>query len=322
MGSQARDDPGLPPAGLRWERLVRPGAVALRLALAPPAIAPARGLVLGLPGRGQFVERWFETMRALQERGFAVAVLDHRGQGGSSRSPPGDQRHHLSDFGLMAADALAALARARDGLATDGPALLLGHSMGGLVALLAAGRQPEAVSALVLAAPLIGLRATALPERLLCALARTHERLGRGRDYAWGQGPWRPPEADPAWHVCRRRLFTHDEARYRLEAEAIARNPRLVVGGVTWGWLAAACRAMTTVRAAARRDRPGQPMLLVLAGADRVVSNHAARRLARRLPQAEVVEIPGARHEILQEAAPWRQAFWRAVDDFLARHDL
>ena len=79
---------------------------------------------------------------------------------------------------------------------------------------------------------------------------------------------------------------------------------------------------MAAIRAAARAGRPTQPMLVVLAGADRVVSNQAARRFARRLRQAEMVEIPGARHEILQEALPWRQAFWQAVDDFLVRHDL
>ena len=323
MAVEAADGgPGLPPSGLQWERLVRPDGTTLRLALAPAACAPMRGLVLGLPGRGQFIERWFETMRALAGRGFAVAVLDHRGQGGSGRPLPEYQRHHVADFDLLAADALAALTHARDRLGADGPALLLGHSMGGLVALLAALRQPEAVAALVLAAPLIGLHATPLPERFVCALARFQ--CGRGRETvcAWGQGPWRPPEADPAWHRRRQWLFTHDDARYRLESEVIARRPELVVGGVTWGWLDAACRAMKAVRAAARAGRPAQPMLIALAGADRVVSNCAARRLAHRLRQAEVVAIPGARHEILQEAAPWRRAFWQAVDDFLARHDL
>ncbi len=318
----ADDDPGLPPSGLRWERLARPDGMAVRLALAPAAVAPARGLVLGLPGRGQFIERWFETMRALADRGFAVAVLDHRGQGGSGRSLPERARHHVADFDLMAADALAALAHARDRLGADGPGLLLGHSMGGLVALMAALRRPEEVAALMLAAPLVGLRAPPLPERILCALARLQRRRGKETAFAWGQGPWREPEADPAWHRRRRRLFTHDDARYRLESEAIARRPELAVGGVTWGWLDAACRAMAAIRAAARAGRPTQPTLIALAGADRVVSNRAARWLARRLQQAEVVEIPGARHEILQEAALWRQAFWRAVDDFLAHYDL
>ncbi len=322
--ADAGEDPARPPAGLLWRTLERPGGVRLRLALAPArGGAPARGLVLGLPGRGQFIERWFETMRTLQARGFAVAVLDHRGQGGSSRSLPGRQRHHITDFALMAEDALAALAHARDALALAGPALLLGHSMGGLVALLAALSRPEDVSALLLAAPLVGLKTPPLlPQPVICTIAGVHVRLGRARAYAWGQGPWRPPEADPAWHACRMALFTHDDARYRLEAEMIARNPALAVGGVTWGWLAAACRAMTELRRTAREGRPETPALFVLAGAERVVSNRAARRLARRLPTAEVVEIAGARHEILQEAASFRATFWQAVDSFLARHDI
>ena len=43
----------------------------------------ARGTFVILGGRGDFIERYFETARDLIARGFAVVALDMRGQGGS-----------------------------------------------------------------------------------------------------------------------------------------------------------------------------------------------------------------------------------------------
>ena len=54
--------------------------VTLRFArLAPP---PGRkGTVVVLQGRAEYIEKYFETVRDLRARGFAVATFDWRGQG-------------------------------------------------------------------------------------------------------------------------------------------------------------------------------------------------------------------------------------------------
>ncbi|MGC8015884.1 alpha/beta hydrolase, partial [Salmonella enterica] len=50
---------------------------------APP---PGRkGTVCVFSGRGEMIEKYFETVRDLRDRGFAVAMIDWRGQGHSSR---------------------------------------------------------------------------------------------------------------------------------------------------------------------------------------------------------------------------------------------
>ena len=38
-----------------------------------------------LTGRTEYVEKYFETIGDILERGFAVAILDWRGQGGSGK---------------------------------------------------------------------------------------------------------------------------------------------------------------------------------------------------------------------------------------------
>ena len=57
-----------------------PDGVNLRFARwAPP---PGRkGTVLVLQGRAEFIEKYFETVRDLRARGFAVVTFDWRGQG-------------------------------------------------------------------------------------------------------------------------------------------------------------------------------------------------------------------------------------------------
>ena len=41
-----------------------------------------KGTVCLFQGRAEFIEKYFETVRELRARGFAVATIDWRGQGG------------------------------------------------------------------------------------------------------------------------------------------------------------------------------------------------------------------------------------------------
>ena len=47
-----------------------------------------KGTVCVFGGRGEFIEKYFETISELRQRGFAVAIMDWRGQGHSSRQLP------------------------------------------------------------------------------------------------------------------------------------------------------------------------------------------------------------------------------------------
>ena len=71
--------------------------VSLRFARwAPP---PGRkGTVCLFQGRAEFIEKYFETVRDLRERGFAVATLDWRGQGMSERALRNPRKGYVRDF--------------------------------------------------------------------------------------------------------------------------------------------------------------------------------------------------------------------------------
>src|ERR1700754_3654934 len=63
---------------------------------APP---PGRkGTVCLFQGRAEFIEKYFETVRDLRQRGFAVATLDWRGQGMSQRALRNPRKGYVRNF--------------------------------------------------------------------------------------------------------------------------------------------------------------------------------------------------------------------------------
>jgi lysophospholipase len=60
-----------------------------------------------------------------------------------------------------------------------------------------------------------------------------------------------------------------------------------------------------------------QPMLIVAAGQDRLISTAAIESFAIHLRAGSHVVIPGAQHEILMEQDQYRAQFWAAFDAFI-----
>ena len=67
----------------------------LRAALFSPA-GPSRGSVVVSPGRSEPIEKYFEVVQDLLDRGFVVLVHDWRGQGLSHRALPDRLKGHAA----------------------------------------------------------------------------------------------------------------------------------------------------------------------------------------------------------------------------------
>ena len=302
----------LPPGGRAWDKtlaLVADDGIRLRGALwRPPGGAGTRGHVLLLQGRAEFLEKYMIPAAELVARGFAVASLDWRGQGFSDRLTANPLKGHVGRFADYDRD-LAALAAHPELASLPGPRLVLAHSMGGIVALGAAARGVLSPEAMIVTAPMFGIVMTRwqrLLARLLVPLA-----VALGQAERW---PPLPGAAEPyVFSGFEDNLLTGDRPAFDWMVEALRREPMLRLGMPTFGWLKAAGDEIAWL---ARQGPLGLPGLCLLGGEEAVVEPEAVRSGAARLG-LDLVEIPGARHELLVAAAPARRRLWEAIDRFL-----
>lgn len=270
-----------------------------------PGTPHGPGTIILVQGRAEFIEVYGEVIAQLCQRGYSVVAYDHRGQGGS-QSRPG-RGGHVRRYGDYVDD-LAAVVRHAAALDLPRPFHVVAHSMGGLVALLAAPKLAQDVERMVLLAPLLEIAGLPAPPRLISLAAGIAKTVGLGRVRI---GPTvarsTPFEAN---------RLTSDPRRYRALTLLADANPDLAAGPPTIGWIAA------TLAAAARvRRRTGVPLaiptLCIASGADCVVSTPAIDRFARATQGVGLVTIPNAQHHAFLERESRRTLVFAAMGAFL-----
>ena len=286
-----------------------PDGVALRFARWHPP--PGRkGTVCLFQGRAEFIEKYFESVRELRARGFAVATLDWRGQGLSDRALADPRKGHVADFDQYATDLTTFM---QEVVLPDCPPPLfaLGHSMGGSVLLRSVWRGRRWFDRIVLSTPMIalnGLRATTAAELFV----RTLRLLGLGSAYAPGGDATVMALCPFAGNP-----LTSDPVRYARIAAVLEAEPALGIGSPTVAWVDAAYRVIHEFAHPSYPSSIRQPFMLIAAGRDEIVSTPAIEDFAIQLRAGSHLIVSGARHEIIMEQDRYRAQFWAAFDAFV-----
>lgn len=223
-----------------------------------------------------------------------VVTLDLPGFGGSAPVGPGFDLEAVAD-------------RLARGLAARGvraPLELVGHSLGGAVALTLAARRPRLVGRLVLVAP-AGLAPVAPgAARLLSAGAETWYAARRGlaplTDLALGR------RLLLAFTAADGAALTPAQARLLVQASAGARR------------IAPALDAVTRADLRPLLTQSPAPLGLLWGERDVTVPLQVADEIRRRRPDALLEQIPDAAHVPMVERP---EAFTRALQRLLARLD-
>jgi len=287
--------------------------VKLRFARWEATRGPRHGTVCLFGGRAEFIEKYFEVIADLRRRGFAVATMDWRGQGGSQRLLANPRKGHVLDFAQYDHDLLRFMT---DVVLPDCPPpyIALGHSMGANVLLRNAIKPGSWFARMVLTAPMLAIAdakvgypqgpVRALAEvASLCGLASRY--VPGGKDAAEDELPF---EGNP---------LTSDRERWFRNKAVLETAPRLGLGSPTFGWLRAAYRSCARVSEPRYPLDVQVPLLLFAAGKDEIVSSRAVDAFGVKLKVGAQILMPGARHEILQETDRVRQRFWSAFDSYL-----
>jgi lysophospholipase len=297
------------PEGATVGEIAASDGVALRYARWNPS-SPRRGTVCVFTGRSDMIEKYFEVVEELRRRGFSVTVLDWRGQGGSARKLRDPRKGYVKSFDEYQLD-LEALIREVVLPDCPPPYFALGHSMGALVLLEAVHQGRRWFDRIVLAAPMLHFTGNR-GQWYSPIFANAARMIGLGRLYIPGGGPM--PLAQRPFQD---NLATSDPVRYERSASIVQSVPELAIGSPTVGWAHAAFQVQKRAADPSYASNLRQPLLIIAAGKDEVVSNAAIERFSQRLRAGAHLVVAGSRHEILMERDVYRSQFWAAFDAFV-----
>ncbi|ART53799.1 alpha/beta hydrolase [Acidovorax carolinensis] len=232
-----------------------------------------RGTVLLVHGLGEHVGRYDAVARRLNAWGFAVRGYDQYGHGESG----GPRGGLTSDMRLL--DDLADMVDAtRARMAPSEPLVLLGHSMGGLVAARFVSMHLRPVDALVLSSPALDPGLNAVQKLLLATLPRILPNLlvGNGLDAQYLSHDPVVVAAYLADPLC------HDRISGRLARFVADSGPATVARAAHWS----------------------VPTLLMWAGADKLVNPAGSRAFAAAAPTNTVQSqcFESLYHELFNES--------------------
>ncbi len=268
------------------------------------------GTVVICTGRAEFIEKYFETVSELLMRRLTVVVFDWRGQGLSARELDNSRKGHIDDFSLYERDIDALALQVLEPFCPK-PWFALAHSMGGAILIQQARSGSSPFERIVTTAPLIGIHGLRWPNGARF-LAEMLDIVGLGGAFIPGGG-----ETSILTKPFRDNPLTCDPVRYARSADIVAAASHIGLGDPTIGWINAAFRMMEKFADPEFARRTLTPILVIAAGADRVVDTGAIERFATRLKAGRLIVIPYARHEILMERDEFRDQFWAAFDAFI-----
>ena len=233
---------------------------------------PLRGVVIVVHGLGEHAGRYDHVARRLNHWGFAVRGYDQYGHGES-----GGPRGGLTTDARLLDDLTDIVDSTRLRMKKGTPLILLGHSMGGLVAAAFVARAIRNADALVLSSPALDPGLNAFQKFLLRILPKIapNLRIGNGLNAS---------------------LISHDQAvvqDYRkdnlIHNQISARLARFIAD------------AGVEVRAAATAWKV--PTLLLYAGADALVNPNGSREFSASASPAVVTSrcFDALYHEIFNE---------------------
>jgi lysophospholipase len=112
-------------------------------------------------------------------------------------------------------------------------------------------------------------------------------------------------------------LLTSDPVRYARNMAVVEAEPALGIGWPTVGWTDSAFKAMRQLLEPSFPTSIRQPILIIAAGQDQIVSTPAIDEFAIRLRAGSHLIVPGSRHELLMEQDRFRMQVLAAFDAFV-----
>ena len=287
------------PAGGRAVWLSAADGVRIRAGFWPGV--GAKGTVLLLPGRTEYLEKYGMAAVDLAARGYATATLDWRGQGLADRAFADRMVGHVEDFVEYQLD-FEALVAGCNAAGMPKPYFMMAHSMGGCIGLRALLRGAP-VRAAAFSAPMWGILIAAWMKPVAMILTSVSRWFSFDHHYAPGTGAKTYVVEAPFTG----NTLTTDPVMWDYMKQQALAHPELSLGGPSLGWLKA---ALLECHALSLSPSPQLPVYCALGLAEKIVDTGPVHLRMANWPGADFDLVEGAEHEVMMERPQIRARFF------------
>lgn len=233
------------------------------------------------PGRVEGYLKYKELAYDLFQQGYSVFIIDHQGQGLSSRKLSNPHKGYVASFEDYVDDLhhfVEQIVRPK----CQGEMLLLAHSMGCAIGLRYLQRYPATFDAAVFSSPMWGFLSGGVPKSIAKGV------VGAGRwlsETVTGESAYFFGNRDYEKKSFKDNQLTSSEVRYRYFRDVYDSTPELQLGGITFAWIIRAVELLDT--AYANLDKISVPVLVLQAGEEGIIDNRAQDQFCAELSRAQ-----------------------------------
>ena len=268
--------------------------------------------LLILPGKSEFIEKYYHFALKWQNLGYQIFILDWRNQGLSSNTTEDPHKYHFTSTDLYLKD-LKSFYDKTIKPQCKGHFITYAHSMGAHLTLRAIQEKIFKPDGQIFASPLFGLNYGIFPRFFVDFVIWLKARASKLSDYALTQGPWKPLPTSF-------QMLTNDKKAYEYHNDFLRKTPAFQSGGATFGWVKAIEDSSEALSQKAKTLT--SPTLLLCPENDRIISMKAVHETAQKLQlnRQDQYFIHGAMHELHFETEEIQQMVWKKIEDWLIRH--
>ncbi|NRA67259.1 MAG: alpha/beta fold hydrolase [Pseudobacteriovorax sp.] len=282
-----------------------------------PANELATDTIVLLTGRSEEMEKYIELIYDFNQLNYNVFSMDHRGQGRSDRLHDKNDSGHVDSFFDYTAD----LATFMDTIVkpnSSGRIFLFAHSMGGAVATSYFKKNPDAVEAAVLSAPLLTLETGDFPPLVSQIIANVGSLVpDLQTSYVLGQGP-------ASFDYDFEGSDASSRARYEYARDGRIARSEFQLGGPSFQWVKEIMNFTTIITLPGWAESVTTDMLLFQAEVDTFVRPKGQNRFCEHAPNCELRRVQGvaapSKHSLYFTDDATRDQYLEEIHDFFQSH--
>ncbi|AJQ95218.1 lysophospholipase [Gynuella sunshinyii YC6258] len=265
-------------------------------------------VVVIVPGRKEPFYKYSELAYDLYQYGYSIALIDHRGQGGSERILNDPEKGYVEDFDYYVDDLEQFVDSIVGELSMD-KTYLLAQSMGASIGAMLMEKRPDIFNKAVLSSPMMMPNTGKYPAPIAVSLMAVLKLVGKAEEYAPGESGYAVSEfAD--------NTLTSSKERFDMKNDVFESYPEFQLGGVTVNWLYSVMSK--SYGFISKYKKVTTPILMLYSNNDKVVMPKYEEKFCDKAKACEPVLFSQSKHEIFMEVDEIRDNALNETLKFLA----